>query len=68
MSNINKYGDFYTVSGKQLIRFGNLFKYGNKNILEDDEQNKEVIISISDEYFISSINGVSKFIKSKGIL
>lgn len=62
---INKYGDFYTVSGKQLIRFGNLFKYGNKNILEDDEQNKEVIISISDEYFISSINGVSKFIKEQ---
>ena len=61
---IKQYGDFYTVTGEQLLLFGYSLK-GNNKILENEEENKDIVISISRNNFILVLNGLNKFVREQ---
>lgn len=62
---IHQYNEFYTISGNQLIKFAHLLEKGNNKLLEDDELDKEIIISISRNNFALYLGGTSKFIREQ---
>ncbi|MCM3338747.1 hypothetical protein M3650_08855 [Paenibacillus sp. MER TA 81-3] len=65
---IHQFGDFYTISGNQLIGFGHLLMKSENKLLEDDELDKGIIISISRNNFALYLGGTSKFIREQMIL
>ncbi|NLY76127.1 MAG: glycosyltransferase family 4 protein [Firmicutes bacterium] len=64
---INKYGDFCTINGEQLLLFGYTLKENNK-ILEKEEENKDIVISISRNDFSLVVNGLNKFVREQMVL
>lgn len=59
---VKKFGDFYTVRGIEFIKFGEFLNISEKNILDEVEMGKGVIISISRNNFAMNTNGLSNFI------
>jgi len=62
---IRTYGEFYTISGMDFIKLQDYLNYSNPSILEDDEKDKGIVISISRNNFALYIGGTSKFIREQ---
>ncbi|WP_374717691.1 hypothetical protein [Neobacillus sp.] len=63
---ILQFGDFYTITGYQILSLEKyLINNETEELLEIDEFNKEIIISISRNNFALYIGGTSKFIREQ---
>jgi len=61
---IKQYGDFHTVTGGQLLLLAYSFEANNK-ILENGEENKNIVISISRNNFALVLNGLNKLVREQ---
>ncbi|MGG0720049.1 hypothetical protein ABE096_21080 [Robertmurraya massiliosenegalensis] len=60
--NIERFGDFYTVSGEELLRISIFLDKDNKKILGGEDSEKEIILTISRNNYTKITNGLSNFL------